>query len=243
MLLTTACGVKRPRTVLSNQQMSEVLYDYHLTKTLISNRNVREDEEKQAYMDAVFRKHGITEADFDSSLVWFSHNPEELVKVYDLVSSKMIRTNAILVREMEENDSPVQTAQDGDSVDVWPYRRLIRMTDKSLENLLTFSIPADNFYQHSDTLKWTMDIHFLSGKPRRNEAPVVTLQVWYAKDSMIYTRKTITSNGRQNFALSNDTLGKIRSVQGSVYIPRQSKNNKLVMLVDSLSLMRLRTSE
>jgi len=218
--------------------MSEVLYDYHLAKSLISTRNVREDAEKQAYMNAVFSKHGITEADFDSSLAWYSRNPEEMVKIYDDVSLRMIKVNAMLAVEQEKDLIAPTVSQDGDSIDLWPYHRVWRMTDKSLENLLTFFIAADNFYQHNDTIKWAMDFHFLGGKPRRSEAPVVTLQVWYAKDSMIYTRKSVTSDGWQYLSLVNDTMGKIKSVQGSVYIPKQTKKNKVV-LIDSLSLLRL----
>ena len=242
LMLVSACSMKRPRTVLSNQKMSEVLYDYHLTKAIISNRNVTNEEERQAYMNDLFRKHGITEAEFDSSLVWFSGNPDELVKLYEQITQRMGRENILLSRRIDERNSLLVAAMDGDSVDIWPERRFWRMTDKSLENLLSFNVKADNYFQHTDTLKWQMDFHFVNGEPRKSEAPLVTLQVWFDKDSMIYVRNSVTANGVQTLALANDTLGKIQNVQGSIYIPRQRTSNNLI-LVDGITLLRLRSAE
>ena len=76
----TACKVKRPETVLPDAKMENVLYDYHIAKAMGEEVPYNESYKRVLYIESVFKKYGITQADFDSSMVWFARNPEVLTK-------------------------------------------------------------------------------------------------------------------------------------------------------------------
>ena len=82
----TACKVKRPETVLPDAKMENVLYDYHIAKAMGEEVPYNESYKRVLYIESVFKKYGITQADFDSSMVWFARNPEVLTKIYEKVN-------------------------------------------------------------------------------------------------------------------------------------------------------------
>ena len=81
----------RPRGVLSNQQMRDVLYDLHRVDGAIqvAGYHYGHDQEVAAYYMTVLDKHGITQAQFDSSLVWFTDNPQVFNKIYPKVIARL----------------------------------------------------------------------------------------------------------------------------------------------------------
>lgn len=85
----TACKVKRPETVLPDAKMENVLYDYHIAKAMGEEVPYNESYKRVLYIESVFKKYGITQADFDSSMVWFARNPEVLTKIYEKVNVRL----------------------------------------------------------------------------------------------------------------------------------------------------------
>ena len=242
LLCLSACNVRRPEMVISNSKMADVLYDYHMTKAMIKNRTVSGDDERQAYMDYVFKKHGITEEVFDSSLSWYSHNPDQMTSVYDQVFARMNRESEGIKQRISARDNLSVISLSGDTVDVWAERRMIRVSNKAFENLLTFKIDADQYYEDTDTLRWSMYYHFMNGEPTAERAPVMMMQIWYDRDSMISEQRIVRQDGRQTITLQNDTLGGLKTVQGFIYYPKQDDSTKFLLL-DDISLIRLHSEK
>ena len=74
----------RPRGVLSNREMRDVLYDLHRADGAlqVAGYNYSHDQEVAGYYKNVLDKHGITQTQFDSSLVWYTNNPQIFNKIY-----------------------------------------------------------------------------------------------------------------------------------------------------------------
>ena len=81
----------RPRGVLSNREMRNVLYDLHRADGAIqvAGYNYSHDQEVAAYYKNVLDKHRITQAQFDSSLVWYTDNPQIFNKIYPKVIERL----------------------------------------------------------------------------------------------------------------------------------------------------------
>ena len=81
----------RPRGVLSNREMRNVLYDLHRADGAlqVAGYHYSHDQELAAYYKNVLDKHGITQAEFDSSLVWFTDNPQIFNKIYPKVIARL----------------------------------------------------------------------------------------------------------------------------------------------------------
>ena len=102
LCLTLACFVlmgckpKRPKGILSESKMEKVMVDYHLAQGMAEAAESGDVEAtRYKYIQAVFRKHNITEAAFDSSLVYYFENSEKFLEIYKNVSLKVqqLKTN------------------------------------------------------------------------------------------------------------------------------------------------------
>ena len=65
--------------VMSQGKLEDVLYDYHLADAMAHTTNVAPDE-YDAYLDAVLEKHGITRAEFDSSMVYYMKYADKMLE-------------------------------------------------------------------------------------------------------------------------------------------------------------------
>ena len=52
------CKVKRPSDVISESKMENLLYDYHVAKSMGDNLPYSENYKKALYINAVFKKYG-----------------------------------------------------------------------------------------------------------------------------------------------------------------------------------------
>lgn len=242
LLCFASCKVKRPGRILSDKKMEEVLYDYHVAKAMADQVPYNDQFKRVLYVESVFKKHGISKADFDTSMVWFSRNPNILDKVYERVNERLKAErdgvdNLIALRE----EKPKETAS-GDSIDVWMWKHIYRLTGVPMNNKLTFTLPADTCFHDRDTLRWSVRFRFLDGLPDTTRLPVMAMQIQYEKnDTVIGTRRLIGRNGTDTLTLAADTLGKIKEVRGFIYFPNSQARRSLQ--ADRISLMRYHATD
>lgn len=103
LLVLTSC-THRPDGIISSGKMSNVLIDLHRTDGLIQIKgyNYGHDAEVAAFYQAVLEKHGVTQAEFDSSLVWYTDHPLQFNRVYPKVLDALEKENAIYTARAED---------------------------------------------------------------------------------------------------------------------------------------------
>lgn len=86
-LLAVSVTGCRPKGILSSREMRKVLVDLHKTDGMLQVNGGRSTDysEKDVYYAQVLEKHGITQAQFDSSLVWYTAHPQFFNKIYPKV--------------------------------------------------------------------------------------------------------------------------------------------------------------
>ena len=82
------CGKQVPEDIIQPDRMENILYDYHLSISMGNNLSYSDNYQKEAYKNYVFEKYHITEADFDSSMVWYTRHTEELAGLYKKVGER-----------------------------------------------------------------------------------------------------------------------------------------------------------
>ena len=82
---------RTPRGVLSKNEMANLIVDMQLADSYIDSHpaDFPNDSTKMVLKQSIFKKHGITQQDYDSSLVWYAHNMEDYVKAYDKAVGKL----------------------------------------------------------------------------------------------------------------------------------------------------------
>ena len=232
------CKVKRPGGVIPESEMENLLYDYHLAKSMGDNLPYSENYKKALYLDAVFRKHGTTQAVFDSSMVWYTRNTEVLSKIYEKVKVRLKSEQELVGDLIAKRDKKPKTTKQGDSIDVWPWQRMVRLTGEMMNNQYVFTLPTDSNYKDRDTLVWEVRYRFLEPMLADSLRTVtMAMQVIYEKDTVSHWT-TVTEPGVQKIRLFADTLGQMKEIKGFIYYPLERQEKAGALLADCFSMTR-----
>lgn len=234
--------MKRPDTVLPDTTMENVLYDYHIAKAMGDELPFNEAYKRVLYVEAVYRKHGVTQAQFDSSMVWFARHPDVLTKIYGRVNQRLKAQQESINDLIALRDNKPKVSLPGDSIDVWAWQRHYRLTGFMLNNRLDFVLPSDSNFQNRDTLRWSVYFRFC-GETQTDSmyVPLMALQICYDNDSVISRTQKVWKDGTEILSLASDTLGKIKEVRGFVYYPQQPSGRNLQL--NAVTLMRYHATD
>lgn len=223
LALLSSCGKEIPDEIIQPSKMEKVLYDYHLTMGMSDNSKNTEKEARKKY---IFQKHGITAADFDSSMVWYTRESQELMSIYENLNKRFKREYEHVERLLESREEAnTRSFASGDTVDVWMKENILWFTKSPLNNRLTFEIKADSTFHPRDAFDWNMDYYFMT----EGEA-IMGLNVIYENDSVIGMTKSITESGPQSIYLHTDSAYNIKSLNGFVYVPQNQAKQPNILL-------------
>jgi hypothetical protein len=223
LALLTSCGKEIPDEIIQPSKMERVLYDYHLTLGMSENSK---NTEKEARKNYIFQKHGITSAEFDSSMVWYTRESKELMSIYENLNKRFKREYEHVERLLESREEAnTRSFASGDTVDVWMKENILWFTKSPLNNRLTFEIKADSTFHPKDAFDWNMDYYLMTeGKA------IMGLNVIYENDSVIGMTKSITESGPQSIYLHTDSAYNIKSLNGFVYVPQNQAKQPNILL-------------
>jgi hypothetical protein len=234
-LLMSSCGKRVPKDVISTDQMESILYDYHLSSAMQSTLSPIDNVKREAMRRYVFDKHGVTEEQFDSSMVWYTRHPEELTKIYTHLSERFQSESDHVAQLLSSREEGMTLSVPGDTVDMWNGDAYYRLeAHNPLNHLLTFSMAADSNFQANDAIRWTAQYAF--GK----EAKAVLrmgLSIIYENDSVAGEVKNVTRTGEKSIYLPQDSAYKIKTIHGFIVVPANAPQGANV-LVHDLQLMR-----
>lgn len=237
LFVIVGCKVKRPDDVIPESQMENLLYDYHIAKAMGANLPFDENYKKALYLETVFKKYGTTEAAFDSSMVWYTRNTELLAKMYERINKRLKKQQDEINHLVAIRGKQLQTSEPGDSIDVWAWQRVLRLTEAPMNNSFAFVIPSDSNFKDRDTLVWRVRYHFLNSAPKATGNAVMAMQIVYKNDSIVNLTERITKSGTKQIRLFADTLGAIKEVKGFIYYSNKSQQPG-TLLADHIALTR-----
>ena len=195
--------------------MEKVLYDIYLAEAEINNNYPifnSDSTRKQELLNSVLKKHKITEAVLDTSLVWYSGHLDRYFKIHENIKNRYTEA-AEQLRDREEmiaKSSVINT--DRMILPLEKERFLLRSIDLS-NNTHTFRVDT-TLNQQGGYYELQFNILGLSTQLR----PVVTLCV-QCPDTAIVKRDTISGDGF--FVISADIHQgrQAEKIQGSIYFP------------------------
>ena len=74
--------------------------------------------QRYLYVQSVFQKHGITEAEFDSSMVWYSSRPDKLYKMYQRLGDRYATESRSLGLGVSETELYANMSSVGDTANI-----------------------------------------------------------------------------------------------------------------------------
>ena len=236
--LLSACGKKIPDDIIQPDAMESLLYDYHLASTMSTSLPYNENYKKEAYFDYVFKKHNVTEAEFDSSMVWYTRNSKVLTDIYKNLQKRYEMEEEQMRSELNKRSGQISVSLSGDSVDVWSDRDLYWLTSSPLTNRLMFDLKADTTFHKKDILVFVADYNFLSYQKNDAKA-VVSMNVEFKNDSTQGVSKVISKSGKDYVVLKPDSAFEYKSINGFIYFSNPDSVDVSV-LINNIKLIRYR---
>ena len=243
MFLLMACD-DRPKDVLSRGKMEDVLYDYHIMQGIIDELPSEEREAKaQDYINAVVEKYGITEAQFDSSIVYYNRHTKDLHKIYSNLKERYSTVNDEIQLVNGNNDMMAVFATGGDTTNLWNSAKLLALRNKDLLNRESFTIQADTSFRRQDQFILTLNPLFI----RENQGDYdiqlhVGLSILYASGKHAGMTRMLNTSGIQQLTLQTSPDEDIKTITGFFYY-RGKKTTRNLCLIDNISLVRMHQKE
>lgn len=220
VILVFSCTPDRPSGILSEDELEDIMVDYHLALAMAEVQNGELQDNRYVFTQAALKKHGVTEAEFDTSLVYWCKHSEKLVKICERVSKRLNYMAESQGVERQEKNPYSFLATEGDTANIWNLRDGVVIIPNVIDNIYSFSIDADTTYLPGDYFMWAFTTQFLSSD-HYNEAYAL-LSIYYDNDSIVGTSQRITNNRQVEIKLTCPARFKdipIRSVNGILYMP------------------------
>ena len=236
MLLLLACD-GRPRGVLNRSEMTNVLIEMHKTDAELGEKGflLGRYSSKAPYYKYILKKFDITQAQFDSSLVWYTKNPQRFENVYDDVISQL--TN--LQKDVESRKfHPIDYEELGKMrLDLWNKGRKYTFTKDSARTKLDFEIKNNEFlYRDVYVLKMLLKISKEDSCKNRG----IELRINYFNGKSDHKYVKVYNDGvtrRYTFRMPAYRKLKIKSVSGQL-LASSAYKGVFHTTIDSISLVR-----
>lgn len=232
--MMVACKPGVPKEVIQPSDMEDILYDYYVAQGIVStpskdkSNKANEDYRRDLYFNAVLKKHEVTRADFDSSLVYYYTRADRFVTIYRRVQERLSKEALELGASQGEVERFTSQSLSGDTADVWEGDRFIMLMPYAPYNRLQFTQKADTSFHKGDSFMLTFKSDFLYQSGSKDA--LVYLAMKYENDSIASQTTHFTASGNTQLRMNACDL-KVKEVMGYFYLGQgHDKNTELRLL-------------
>ncbi|MDR1344942.1 MAG: DUF4296 domain-containing protein [Tannerellaceae bacterium] len=227
LAITAMSCSKVPKGILPEKKMKDILIDIQLAENIISTnyKSYPDSTHKIALYQSVFRKHNITQAVYDSSLVWYGRNLDMLMTVYDLALSDIDKD----IRDLGDVQVNTSFAENRDSSDIWPRRNYITFQPEALFNGTTFDIKPESEYMAGSVFVLSMYVWGIRQQMR------YTPEIRFAaesQDTTLIVNEKITQDGYTEIILRTPAVKRTRHIYGHIRMDNADGNYYKVFIND-----------
>ncbi len=243
VMFIAGCKPTVPSDIIPEGEMENILYDYHLAESMAQQDYEQYEINAMAYQTAVFRKYGITKADFDTSMVYYMRHTDRLHDIYKRVAARMEDKARTLGSSEGTLASLARVGLSTDTADIWKGDKTIALVPNKPYNLYSFSYTPDSSYHKGDSFILTMHSDFIFQDGIRDGLAMLALV--FKNDSVASQVVHMSSSTLHNITLHDaDTLG-IKEVKGFFMLNKSKQDNAStsalhLMTLGNIHLLRCR---
>lgn len=244
LFCVSSCKPSLPSGVLSKGKMTDILYDYHLALAMAHMDDNGDKGQSLAYREAVLRKHDVTSAEFDSSMVYYMRHTELLEDVYKDLTDRYNNEITAMGGSAKEGGEFANLSATGDTANVWNLATSMVFMPVKPFNSTSFDIKVDSTFHKGDRLMLDFDAQFIYQDGMRNG--VAMLAVQFGNDSIAQRTIMIQSSQHYSVELSDDDSLGIKSVKGYFMLMNDdngtgvsSQTTLKLMFLEHIKLIRM----
>lgn len=222
--------------------MEDILYDYHIAQAMAINTpnadEPKRDYNRTLYFAAVLEKHGVTRAEFDSSLVYYYTRADRFVDIYKEVSKRLGDAALDLGASDGEVNRYMTLNANGDTANIWMGNLSAILKPYVPYNRLEFYQKADTSYRKGDSFMFGFTANFFYQTGTKNA--VAYISVKYDNDSVVSQVTHIRSSGDNRLRIAEMADHKAKEIRGFIYLgsSNDDSNALKLMVIKNLQLIR-----
>lgn len=242
MTILVSCKPSLPSGIISEGDMEDILYDYHIA---VSLNNIEDSKynEQRLYND-ILDKYGYTQAEFDTSMVYYTRHYRFLNAIYKNIENRMMEQTVAMGGNVQDLNSMGEGFSSADTTNVWHDASSVILVPYAPYDVKSFEIKVDTAYHQGDRLILSFDTDFLIQDGRRDV--VAMLAVKFKNDSITSSTQHFSAPMHATLTVDDgDRLG-IKSVIGFLTFSSDTYSTQTttkVALVRNIKLIRMHTAD
>ena len=244
LMMAVGCKPKVPSEYVQPGELEDMLYEYHVAEAMARNGNPPDENYKQTeYFQAVLEKHHVTEAVFDSSLVYYYSHAERLKEIYLSVHERLVNDAKKLGASVGDINRYSQFNETGDTANIWRDETAMLLIPRPTKNRFDFVVKADSTFMLGDSFMFQFMTEHIWQSGSKDA--VVCIKTIYERDSVIQSVNHVSISGISQLRVpSNNTL-KIKELRGFIYMPQgdDDMDARRLMFISRIQLIRFHNKE
>lgn len=242
--ILASCKPSLPGDVLSKGKMTDILFDYHIALAMAQSEPGGAQANNLAYREAVLKKHDVTSAEFDSSMVYYMRHTELMHDVYKDLADRLGKETVALGGEASGMSDFDNLSATGDTANIWKGAQSMVFSTDAGFNSYSFRVDADTAFHKGDRLRLDFESQFIYQDGMRDG--IAMLAVQFNNDSVAQSVIHVQSSQHYTVELAdNDSLG-IKCVKGYFMLcnggygmDAGSSTTLKLMFIDKVKLIRM----
>ena len=237
VMVLAGCKPQVPSQFLQPDDMEDILYDYYLSQSM-ARYSDKQDFNQSIYYQAVLKKHGVTEAEFDSSLVYYYTHADRLGQIYSSLSERMNREAVSLGASVSELGKYAGLSATGDTANIWHDRTMVMLLPVAPYNRMDFMIAKDSTFRKGDSFQLNMKVDFMFQSGYKD--CILYVAVDYVNDSTAIYQTRVTYSGMCNLSIPGNTELDIKQLRGFIFLGQSGdeSNMQKLMFINGIQLIR-----
>lgn len=241
----------RPWVKIGEQKLIAVSIDLYQTEGYLETQYgdvVPDSVIAAAYAD-VYRKHGISRIDYDSSILWYAlHNPERQIEVYQMIydslSARLDAVDTLIAREGRASRVRIMAGQAeiADSVNLLLYPDTVIFVPLGRQ-LVYHSFERGYVHGTAEEHVFEFNIRLLGAIRKPLPADLqIGIGISSADTLKAFVRRPIRRAGMHKLSIRMPKGDFVPSLKAYLYAPAAAteklRKHPIPLLVDSVSLIR-----
>lgn len=239
ILMMGSCKPSIPGKYLQTGEMADILYEYHIAEAIVNATQSNDSLALRAYRANILCKYGVSQSDFDSSMVYYCRHTKLLEEVYEKVSDKIEKES--LAQGLEGSGVYDDISSSSDTTNIWNRDRTFVLSPYAATNSYSFEIKADSAFHEGDGFGLDFDAQFIWQDGMRSAFAVMV--VTYEGDSIATATSQITSSTHYHLQVSNEGGLKVKNVKGFWLINNEnvltSASTLKLLIAQNVKLIRM----
>lgn len=247
LLLAFSCKPQVPSEYIQPDEFEDILYDFHLADGMANSdgEDGNASYDVALYRQAVLHKYGVTQAEFDSSLVYYMRHADRLHKIYENLAERYEDEAMALGASANDIRRYGDMTSARDTSNLWRGVSAAMLMPYAPYNVMTFEIAADSTYRPGDKIIFSFNTDFVYKDGPKEGVALLSIQL--KNDSVASNTVHISSNSNYSVTVGDYGRKGIKAIRGFIYLgdrkvrrEDERRENLRLMFVGNIRMVRMR---